>query len=82
MDDAGRQRRPQSGLVHMRDHQHVAARRIDRDAGREAVGAEFRLERAALLPVACGAGTMFGLALSFIPGLSPGARRATSAVLS
>ena len=56
MDDSGGQRRLQSGLVHMRHHQHVAPRRIDRDAGGEAVGAEFRIERAALLPVACGVG--------------------------
>ena len=60
MDSSGRQRRLQSSLVHMRDHQHVAARGVDRDASGQAIGAELRIKRAALLPVACRIRLKFG----------------------
>ena len=35
--------------VHVRDHQHVAGRRVGRDAGDEPVGVELRREREAFL---------------------------------
>jgi NifU-like protein involved in Fe-S cluster formation len=60
MDDSGQERRAQSGLVHVGDHQHVAARRINRDANGKAVGAEFRIKRATLFPVARRIGLKFG----------------------
>src|SRR5580704_11857933 len=59
MDGARRQRLPQSRLVHVSDHQHVAARGVDRYASRQAIGAELRLERLTFLRIACRAGPHF-----------------------
>ena len=57
----------------MGDHQHVAARGVDGDASREAVGAEFRSERDALLPVACRrARTRLVIVRSLIPASQRG----------
>ena len=71
MDDPGCERRPQSGLVHMRNHQHVTARCVDRDARRQAIGAEFRLERLTFFPVACRAWPGFRFDALVHPRLSP-----------
>src|SRR5271166_987215 len=51
MDDARRQRRLERRLVHVGDHENVAARGVDRNASGESVGAELRLENGPLFPV-------------------------------
>jgi hypothetical protein len=70
MDDPCRQRLLQSGLVHMRNHQHVAARRVDRHTSRQAIGAEFRFERLTFFPIACRAGPGFRFDALVHPRLS------------
>ena len=62
VDDAGRKRRPQCSLVHVGEHQHVAAR-VDCDTELRGRHAELRLELQTFLAIVCRAGRRADLQL-------------------